>query len=91
MPHRARASSPLGRRTLTGIAIGETAPPADSVEPATYRVLDRGPFLPPDVSSSPVGADYYLAGPGAALSPPRCRRTRSVAPCVPDDARGGVE
>ena len=79
----ARVIVPLGRRTLTGIAIGEAAPPGDSVELRdVLEVLDREPFLPPDVVQlTEWVADYYLAGPGAALSaamPPHALTSRAM-------------
>jgi primosomal protein N' (replication factor Y) (superfamily II helicase) len=66
----ARVVVPLGRRTLTGVAMGEAVPPGPDVELRdVIEVLDEHPFLPPDVVElSEWVADYYLAGPGATLS-----------------------
>jgi primosomal protein N' (replication factor Y) (superfamily II helicase) len=80
-PRGARVVVPLGRRTLTGVAMGEAVPPAPDVELRdVIEVLDEHPFLPPDVVElSEWVADYYLAGPGATLSaamPPHALTSR---------------
>ncbi|MGE0041752.1 MAG: primosomal protein N' [Vicinamibacterales bacterium] len=71
----ARVVVPLGRRTLTGIVIGEADAPGASGEGAAFElrdvleVLDERPFIPPDVLDlTQWVADYYLSGPGAALA-----------------------
>jgi primosomal protein N' (replication factor Y) (superfamily II helicase) len=66
----ARVVVPLGRRTLTGVVIGEAAPLDGAVELRDLvDVLDEKPFLPTDVVQlTEWVADYYIAGPGAALS-----------------------
>ena len=69
-PAGARVVVPLGRRTLTGVVVGEAgAPQGDFELRDVLQVLDSDPFLPPDVLKLAdwVG-DYYLAGPGATLS-----------------------
>jgi primosomal protein N' (replication factor Y) len=69
-PAGARVIVPLGRRTLTGVVVGEAQPPQGDFELRDVaQVLDVDPFLPPDVLELAewVG-DYYLAGPGATLS-----------------------
>jgi len=66
----ARVVVPLGRRTLTGVALG----PADALGPEIelrdiQQLLDAEPFLPVDVVAlTRWVADYYLAGPGTALA-----------------------
>ncbi|MGQ0735290.1 MAG: replication restart helicase PriA [Acidobacteriota bacterium] len=65
-----RVVVPLGRRTLTGVVMGEAAPPDAAV---TLRdlieILDEEPFLPADVCELAAWvADYYVAGPGASLA-----------------------
>ena len=65
-----RVIVPLGSRSLTGIVVGEAGIPDADVEVRELgSVLDDQPFLPRDVMELTdwVG-DYYLAGPGAALS-----------------------
>ena len=69
-PAGARVVVPLGRRTLTGVVIGEAEPPPGDFELRDLiDVLDTEPYLPRDVIELAdwVG-DYYLAGPGATLS-----------------------
>ncbi|HUE87771.1 MAG TPA: primosomal protein N' [Vicinamibacterales bacterium] len=66
----ARVVVPLGRRTLTGVVVGEAEPPEGDFELRdVIEVLDSEPFLPRDVIELAdwVG-EYYLAGPGATLS-----------------------
>ncbi len=69
-PSGARVVVPLGPRQLTGIVLGEGEPLDPSVEVReVIEVLDATPFVPPDVVSlARWVADYYLAGPGAALA-----------------------
>jgi primosomal protein N' (replication factor Y) len=69
-PAGARAIVPLGTRRLTGIVLGEGAPVEGDIEiRELLEVLDPTPFLPDDVVElARWVADYYLAGPGAALS-----------------------
>jgi primosomal protein N' (replication factor Y) len=69
-PAGARVVVPLGRRTLTGVVIGEAEPPqGDFAVRDVIDVLDTEPYLPRDVIelANWVG-DYYIAGPGATLS-----------------------
>ena len=77
----ARVVVPLGRRTLTGVVMGEASPPGPDVELRdVIEVLDDQPFLPADVLElAGWVADYYLAGPGATLSaamPPQALTNR---------------
>ena len=80
-PPGARVVVPLGRRTLTGVVVGEAQPPQGDFELRdVLQVLDRESFLPRDVIELAdwVG-DYYLAGPGATLSiamPPHALTSR---------------
>jgi primosomal protein N' (replication factor Y) len=77
----ARVVVPLGSRRLTGVAMGEAPEPDASV---TVRdvldTLDADAFVPPDVAALTAWvAEYYLAGPGAALAaalPPHGLTTR---------------
>jgi primosomal protein N' (replication factor Y) (superfamily II helicase) len=66
----ARVVVPVGPRTLTGVVLGEAAA-ADTAYTikAIKQVLDDHAFVPPDVVKlTEWVADYYLAGPGAALA-----------------------
>jgi primosomal protein N' (replication factor Y) len=65
----ARVTVPLGTRHLTGIVLAvDVADEGHALKDVT-AVLDTDAFLPPDVVALAVWvADYYLAGPGAALS-----------------------
>jgi primosomal protein N' (replication factor Y) len=77
----ARVVVPLGHRSLTGVVIGEAQPPGGDVELRDLLdVLDAEPFLPADVVQlTDWVAEYYLAGPGAALSaamPPHALTSR---------------
>jgi primosomal protein N' (replication factor Y) len=80
-PVGGRVVVPLGPRQLTGIVLGE-APPLDAaVELREIAdALDTEAFVPLDVVDlARWVADYYLAGPGAALSaavPPHALTTR---------------
>jgi primosomal protein N' (replication factor Y) len=69
-PRGARVVVPLGRRTLTGVVMGEATPPDKEVELRDIvEALDAQPFLPSDVVElAEWVADYYLAGPGATLA-----------------------
>ncbi|MGH9203238.1 MAG: hypothetical protein ACRD2A_18575, partial [Vicinamibacterales bacterium] len=69
-PAGARVVVPLGPRKLTGVVIGEAPPPTIEIELRdVYDVLDETPFVPPDVVKlTEWVANYYLAGPGAALA-----------------------
>jgi primosomal protein N' (replication factor Y) len=69
-PPGARVVVPLGTRRLTGIVLGEATPPDERVTlKDIIKVLDPDAFVPPDVVAITTWvADYYLAGPGAALS-----------------------
>jgi primosomal protein N' (replication factor Y) len=66
----ARVVVPVGTRSLTGVVMG-AAPAADvayTIKPLT-RILDAAPFVPADVLElAKWVAEYYLAGPGAALA-----------------------
>ncbi len=66
----ARVVVPLGPRRLTGIVLGDAAAPeAQMAIKDVIDVLDREAFVPPDVIAiTSWVADYYLAGPGAALA-----------------------
>ncbi len=72
----ARVLVPLGKRTLTGIVVGESPQGAsrDSIKPI-LDILDDIAFLPPDVVSLVSWvADYYACGAGEAIAaamPPR--------------------
>jgi primosomal protein N' (replication factor Y) len=69
-PPGARVVVPLGRRTLTGVVIGDAPPPQGDFElRPVIDVLDSEPYLPRDVVELAdwVG-EYYIAGPGATLS-----------------------
>ncbi len=69
-PAGARVVVPLGPRRLTGIVLGEGAALDPSIEMRELiQVLDDEAFVPADVVSlTSWAADYYLAGPGAALA-----------------------
>jgi primosomal protein N' (replication factor Y) len=72
----ARVVVPLGARRLTGIVLGEAPEPEASVTlRELIETLDPDAFVPPDVVALAAWmADYYVAGPGAALAtalPPR--------------------
>jgi primosomal protein N' (replication factor Y) len=66
----ARVVVPLGPRKLTGVVIGEAEPPAANIELRDlHQVLDAASFVPADVVKlTEWVANYYLAGPGAALA-----------------------
>ena len=66
----ARVVVPLGKRTLTGVVVGEAGSVDRSITVKdVIRVLDEDSFVPADVIAlTQWVADYYLAGPGAALS-----------------------
>ena len=64
----ARVIVPLGRRPLTGVVIGEAAAPDGDVELRDIlKVLDREPSSCRRRRADDWVADYYMAGPGAAL------------------------
>ena len=67
----ARVVVPLGKRTLTGVVLGvdrRSSTPRSRCA-TSCDVLDAEPFVPADVVKlTPWVADYYLAGPGAALA-----------------------
>lgn len=69
-PPGARVVVPLGTRRLTGIVLAEAPAPDEHVTVKDIvQVLDTEAFVPPDVVAiTSWVADYYLAGPGAALS-----------------------
>jgi primosomal protein N' (replication factor Y) len=72
----ARVVVPLGKRTLTGVVVGDGAAFDKSFAIRDVReVLDEAAFVPPDVVAlTGWVSEYYLAGPGAALAaalPPR--------------------
>ena len=83
----ARVVVPLGKRSVTGIVVEIARHPPAGVQEhaikAIARTLDAGAFLPADV----VGlarwtAEYYLAGPGEAITailPPKTRGERADA------------
>jgi primosomal protein N' (replication factor Y) len=66
----ARVVVPLGKRTLTGVVVGEAdQPAADVTLKDILRILDETAFLPADVLQlTEWVSDYYLAGPGATLA-----------------------
>jgi primosomal protein N' (replication factor Y) (superfamily II helicase) len=66
----ARVVVPLGKRTLTGVALGDAAPLDNSVAVKDIlQILDAQEFLPADVRQlTEWVSEYYLAGPGAALA-----------------------
>ena len=71
MPARgARVVVPLGKRTLTGVVVGDGANFDRSFEIRDVReVLDDEAFVPADVVAlTEWVSDYYLSGPGAALA-----------------------
>jgi len=81
-PVGARVLVPLGPRTVTGVRLGSDTcltPAAGADGPGDLKalvdVLDREPFLPPDVVALAVWvADYYACGVGEAIAtamPPR--------------------
>ncbi len=69
-PSGARVVVPLGNRTLTGVVMGPApAPDAAFAIKDIGQVLDAAAFVPPDVVAlTGWVAQYYLAGPGAALA-----------------------
>jgi primosomal protein N' (replication factor Y) (superfamily II helicase) len=69
-PVGARVVVPLGTRTLTGLVLGEAAPPDTSIELRDLiEVLDAQAFVPADVVElTSWVSDYYIAGRGAALA-----------------------
>lgn len=66
----ARVVVPLGRRSLTGVALGSAEALGPDIElREVQQLLDAEAFLPVDVVAlTRWVADYYLAGPGAALA-----------------------
>jgi primosomal protein N' (replication factor Y) len=83
-PSGARVVVPLGSRRLTGIVIGNGDAPTGDFEVRDFQTaLDAEPFLPRDVVELAAWvADYYLAGPGAALAmamPPHALSERADA------------
>ncbi len=66
----ARVVVPLGKRTLTGVVIGEAANFDRTFEIRDIReVLDEAAFVPSAVIAlTEWVSSYYLAGPGAALA-----------------------
>jgi primosomal protein N' (replication factor Y) len=69
-PKGARVVVPLGTRKLTGLVLGEGEPLGSGVAVREIlEALDAAPFVPDDVVAlARWVADYYLAGPGAALA-----------------------
>ncbi len=65
----ARVVVPLGPRKLTGVVVGHVSAAGVALKlKDIIQVLDPGAFVPPDVVQlTQWVADYYLAGPGAAL------------------------
>ena len=83
-PAGARVVVPLGSRRLTGIVVGNGNAPTGDFEVRDFQTaLDTEPFLPGDVVElAGWVADYYLAGPGAALAiamPPHALSERADA------------
>jgi primosomal protein N' (replication factor Y) len=66
----ARVVVPLGTRRVTGIVLGDGARLDEAIDVRELLdVLDPAPYLPADVVElARWVSDYYLAGPGAALS-----------------------
>ena len=65
----ARVTVPLGVRQVSGIVLAVDVPDEGHARKDVVAVLDSEAFLPPDVVALALWvADYYLAGPGAALS-----------------------
>jgi primosomal protein N' (replication factor Y) (superfamily II helicase) len=82
-PVGARVVVPLGTRKLTGLVAGFGHDPGEYELRDLLAVLDHEPYLPSDIVelATWVG-EYYLAGPGAALSlamPPRALTERPDA------------
>jgi primosomal protein N' (replication factor Y) len=89
MPARgARVAVPLGKRTVTGIAISSPDDPAthdssvENIRPI-LAVLDDEPFLPPAVVDIAMWvAEYYACGAGdaltAAMPPVRAHKTSRI-------------
>jgi primosomal protein N' (replication factor Y) len=80
-PSGARVVVPLGTRTVTGLVLGEGEALEAGVEVREIlEALDTAAFVPGDVVAlARWVADYYLAGPGAALAaavPPHGLTTR---------------
>jgi primosomal protein N' (replication factor Y) len=80
----ARVVVPLGSRRLTGVVLGAAPEPDPTLALRDLiHTLDAGAFVPPDVVALTAWmADYYLAGPGAALAtalPPRALTGRADA------------
>ena len=65
-----RVVVPLGRRTLTGVVVGDALEPEPDVELRDIvAILDEGAFLPDDVLQlTSWVSDYYMAGPGATMA-----------------------
>ena len=66
----ARVVVPVGPRLMTGVVVGEAAASdsAYTIKPIA-RIVDGAAFVPPDVVRLAAWvAEYYLAGPGAALA-----------------------
>ena len=81
-PVGARVRVPLGRRTVTGIAVAHDASAPDGADIKDIaEVLDTEPFLPPAVVSlCRWVSDYYMAGVGDAMAaalPPGAQRKAS--------------
>jgi primosomal protein N' (replication factor Y) len=76
---------PLGSRTVTGIVVEDAAGSelAGSAVKVVRSVLDEQPFVPGDVIElARWTAEYYLAGPGEAVTavlPPKARGSRADA------------
>ena len=65
----ARVAVPLGNRQVTGIVLALDVPDDGHALKDVSAVLDADAFLPSEVVSLALWvADYYMAGPGAALS-----------------------
>jgi primosomal protein N' (replication factor Y) len=65
----ARVTVPLGSRQVTGVVLAVDVADGGHALKDVLAVLDADAFLPPDVVALALWvADYYLAGPGAALA-----------------------
>ncbi|MEO8484179.1 MAG: primosomal protein N' [Acidobacteriota bacterium] len=83
-PKGARVVVPIGPRALTGIVVDPAASVPDGAELRDVNeVLDRHPFLPPDVVDLALWVgEYYACGPGDALAialPPAARRGEATS------------
>jgi primosomal protein N' (replication factor Y) len=81
-PKGARVRVPLGTRVVTGCVVDPDAtPPADAILRDVSAVVDHRPFLPASIVDLALWVgEYYMAGPGDALTvamPPAAREGRA--------------